>query len=74
MSSVPLKRALGQQVRAVRTSRGQTQEQLAEELGVTTRYLAGIERGERNLTMDSTDALAEQLGVRPTITLDASER
>lgn len=40
-----------------------TQEGLAEELGVTPRYLAGIERGERNLTLDSVDALAEQLGV-----------
>jgi transcriptional regulator with XRE-family HTH domain len=30
---------------------------------VTPRYLAGIERGERNLTLDSVDALADQLGV-----------
>ncbi|MFP3472381.1 helix-turn-helix domain-containing protein [Micrococcus sp. SIMBA_144] len=29
---------------------------------MSTRYLAGIERGERNLTLDSVDALAEQLG------------
>ncbi|WP_324701929.1 helix-turn-helix domain-containing protein [Micrococcus sp. HOU01] len=50
-------------MRGLRRSRGLTQEQLAEELGVTPRYLAGIERGERNLTLDSVDALAEQLGV-----------
>ncbi|TFB17513.1 XRE family transcriptional regulator [Microbacterium sp. 3H14] len=59
----PLKRVLGAQVRQIRMGRGMTQEQLAEELGVTTRYLAGIERGERNLTLDSVDALARQLGV-----------
>lgn len=47
-----------------------TQEQLAEELGVTPRYLAGVERGERNLTLDSVDALAKQLGTRPEIALD----
>lgn len=40
-----------------------TQEELAEHLGVTPRYLAGIERGERNLTLDSVDPLAKDLGV-----------
>lgn len=28
---------------------------------MTARYLAGIERGERNLTLDSVDALASRL-------------
>lgn len=58
-----LKSNLGAQVREVRHSRGLTQEVLAEQLEVTPRYLAGIERGERNLTLDSVDALAKQLGV-----------
>ncbi|MFD4420259.1 helix-turn-helix domain-containing protein [Agromyces sp. NPDC058484] len=58
-----LKAALGAQVRDLRRSRGMTQEKLAEELGVSPRYLAGIERGERNLTLDSVDVLAAQLGV-----------
>ena len=59
----PLKRVLGAQVRDLRLARHLSQEGLAEELGVSTRYLAGIERGERNLTLDSVDALAAQLGV-----------
>lgn len=59
----PLKKLLGAQVRDLRRARHLSQEGLAEELGVSTRYLAGIERGERNLTLDSVDALAEQLGV-----------
>lgn len=54
---------LGAQVREIRRARGLTQEALAEQLGVSPRYLAGVERGERNLTLDSVDALAEQLGV-----------
>lgn len=58
-----LKSTLGAQVSDLRRSRGLTQEKLAEQLGVTARYLAGIERGERNLTLDSVDALADQLGV-----------
>lgn len=48
---------------ALRRSRGLTPEGLAEELHVTTHYLAGVERGERNLTLHSVDALAEQLGL-----------
>lgn len=58
-----LKAALGARVRDLRRLRGHTQEGLAEQLEVTPRYLAGIERGELNLTLDSVDALAEQLGV-----------
>lgn len=58
-----LKTVLGSQVRDLRLARQLSQEGLAEQLGVSTRYLAGIERGERNLTLDSIEALAEQLGV-----------
>ncbi|WP_268876497.1 helix-turn-helix domain-containing protein [Actinomyces culturomici] len=52
-------------VRAERHRRGLTQEGLAERLGVTPRYLAGIERGERNLTLDSIEDLAVQLDMDP---------
>lgn len=72
MADRALKTTLGKQLRAVRLARGLTQEQLAEQLDVTPRYLAGIERGERNLSLDSVDALAEQLGVRPSLILDAT--
>lgn len=58
-----LRTRLGAKLRAIRRSRSLTQEELAERLGVTTRCLAGIERGERNLTLDSVDALAHDLGV-----------
>lgn len=63
MIDKPLKTVLGSRLRALRTSRGLTQEGLAAELDVSPRYLAGIERGERNLTLDSVDALAGRLGV-----------
>lgn len=55
--------ALGENLRALRASRGMTQEQLAELLEVTPRYLAGIERGERNLTLRSIDVLAQKLDI-----------
>ncbi|SDZ34165.1 Helix-turn-helix domain-containing protein [Saccharopolyspora shandongensis] len=68
----PLKAVLGARVRDLRRSRGLTQEGPAEQLAVTPRYLAGIERGERNLTLDSVDALADQLGVVALTLLDPS--
>lgn len=58
-----LKHRLVRNLRALRISRGLTQEKLAEQLNVTPRYLAGIERGERNLTLDSIESLAAQLEV-----------
>lgn len=58
-----LKHRLGRNLRALRVSRELTQEKLAEYLDVTPRYLAGIDRGERNLTLDSIDTLAEALQV-----------
>lgn len=70
MADRALKTTLGAQLRAIRLARGLTQEQLAERLDVTPRYLAGIERGERNLTLDSVDVLAQQLGVVPSLVLD----
>ena len=54
---------MGARVRDIRHARGLTQERLAESLEVSPRYLAGIERGERNLTLDSVDLLARQLDV-----------
>ncbi|MFF3038889.1 helix-turn-helix domain-containing protein [Arthrobacter citreus] len=59
-----LKECLGANLRQIRQSRSLTQEALAEQLGVTPRYLAGIERGERNLTLDTVEVLADDLGVR----------
>lgn len=60
-----LRKTLGANVRTERKRRALTQESLAEELRITPRYLAAIERGERNLTLDSIEALAVQLGVDP---------
>ena len=60
---VKLRLTLGACVRAERKRRGLTQEALAERLGITSRYLGAVERGERNLTLDYVEALAGDLGV-----------
>lgn len=58
-----LKRRLGDGLRAQRLHWGMTQEQLAERIGVTPRYLAALERGERNVTLDTFDEYAALLGL-----------
>lgn len=65
MTRQPLKSILGSRVRKLRLDRGLTQEQMAELLEVTPRYYAGLDRGERNLSLDSIDSLADQLGIDP---------
>jgi len=61
----PLNQRVGKNLRALRVSRGISQEALAHELEYDRTYLAGIERGERNLSLDTLSKLAEQLGVDP---------
>ncbi|QZY52261.1 helix-turn-helix domain-containing protein [Leucobacter tenebrionis] len=58
-----LRRRLGAGLLAQRRHWGLTQEQLAERIGVTPRYLAALERGERNVTLDTFDDYAGHLGV-----------
>ena len=61
----PLNQRVGKNLRTLRTQRGISQEGLAHELDYDRTYLAGIERGERNLSLDTLSKLAEQLGVDP---------
>ncbi|KIP53800.1 helix-turn-helix domain-containing protein [Leucobacter komagatae] len=58
-----LRGRLGEGLRAQRNHWGLTQEQLAERIGVTPRYLAALERGERNVTLDTFDEYAGFLGL-----------
>ena len=42
-----------------------SQEDFAEVVGVHRTYMGGLERGERNLTLQSLERIAEVLGVEP---------
>ena len=53
----------GEQVRRLRLSRGWTQEELAQRAGRHWTYIGGIERGERNITIQVIADLARALGV-----------
>lgn len=52
-------------IREVRKINGLTQEELAEKCGLHTTYLAGVERGERNITMQTLEKIAQGLEISP---------
>lgn len=60
-----LQHRVGHHLRQHRLRVGVSQEQFAERLGVHRTYLGALERGERNLSLQSVERLAEQLAVDP---------
>ena len=61
-----LQRTIGENIARLRHERGLSQERLAREvLGLSLRYVADIEAGRRNLTVQAVERLAESLGVPP---------
>jgi transcriptional regulator with XRE-family HTH domain len=59
------RRLLGEAVRRRRLALGLSQEELAAHGGLHRTYLGGVERGERNPSLDSVGRLAAALGVEP---------
>ena len=60
-----LQAIIADNVRRLRVAKGWSQEALAEVCGYHRTYVGGIERGERNITIATLDALAGALGVEP---------
>ena len=57
--------AFGQRVRRRRTALGVTQEELAHASGLHRNYVGGIERGERNPSLENIARLAAALRITP---------
>lgn len=55
---------IGLRIAELRARRGWSRETYSEHLGITTRYLARLERGRQNLTVHRLAWLANSLGVR----------
>ena len=54
---------LAYNVRALRKEKGLSQEELANSCGLHRTYIGSVERGERNVTLSTLEALAEALDV-----------
>lgn len=61
----PLRRVFGRRVREARTRLGLTQQELGRRAGMHPAYVGGVERGERNITLEAVERLARALAVPP---------
>ena len=66
--------AFGRAIRDLRHVRGLSQEQLGYDSGLHRTYIGGIERGERNPSLQNILRIAEALGVPPSELMSAAER
>ena len=73
MASTDPKLLFGQRLALLRREKGWSQEQLALQSGMARSYLSGIERGQRNISLQNIVKLARTLEVRPSVLLDFSE-
>jgi transcriptional regulator with XRE-family HTH domain len=60
-----LRRELGERIRQLRKAAGLTQAELAERADMDYKYLGGVERGERNITIDNVERIAKGFGIEP---------
>ena len=60
-----LQRRVGRNLRAYRLQRGLSKESFADVVGVHRTYMGALERGQRNLSLQSLERLAEQLELDP---------
>ncbi len=54
-------------LRNFRKESGLSQERLAKKSGVDRTYISGVERGVRNITLDSLETLIEALDIKPEV-------
>jgi transcriptional regulator with XRE-family HTH domain len=54
---------LDRRLRSLRETRGWSQEYCAERCGLHRTYIGAVERGERNVTLDTVDKIAVAFGM-----------
>ncbi|WP_255784106.1 helix-turn-helix domain-containing protein [Mycobacteroides abscessus] len=60
-----LQKIVGLNLRRYRKERGLSQEAFADHVGVHRTYMGAVERGERNLTLQTVEKMADFLNLDP---------
>lgn len=63
MEKTALREKFGRRVRQLREAAALTQRQLAHRVGMNYKYLGSVERGERNITIDNIQRIADALEI-----------
>jgi Predicted transcription factor, homolog of eukaryotic MBF1 len=58
-----LVKKVGERIRRLRKERGLSQEELAERSGLHTNYVGQVERGEKNLTLETLEKIVSGLDI-----------
>ncbi|RUS43553.1 helix-turn-helix domain-containing protein [Cohnella sp. AR92] len=61
---------VGSKIRDYRKAKGLSQDQLAELCGFHFSYIGGVERGERNISLENLAKIAETLELEPKVFFD----
>lgn len=65
-----VRESFGKRVRAIRKTKGWSQEELADACELDRTYIGGVERGERNVSLVNIEKIAHALNVDPKDLLD----
>ncbi|MDX5495278.1 helix-turn-helix domain-containing protein [Wolbachia endosymbiont (group A) of Sphaerophoria taeniata] len=68
-----LRLLLSQNIRKIRNIKGLSQETLADLCELHRTYIGSVERGERNISIDNVERIADALGVEPTALLNQDQ-
>lgn len=60
-----LLKLIGERIRQLRKAKKLTQEELAEKAGVNASYMGTVERGERNISIETLEKIIQGLDVSP---------
>ena len=66
MAEADAKALFGNRVRQLRKARGWSQEYFAHKVGLDRSYMGGVERGERNVSLENICLIAKALAIPPT--------
>ena len=62
-ASTPTTVTFGMRVRELRKSRGLSQELLSDISGLDRSYIGGVERGDRNISLNNIKKISDALGI-----------